>query len=472
MALLGLELSDAGILVAGDNPARLLIVDGQEQESPGFAIPEKERLLVGKPASDKAHLFPLQVINRFWDQLNTEPLKQKNRHTQNHAEIAYAHLSHVWEIVKQYGDEMIIAVPNFFSKEQLGLILGMAQELSIPVKGFVSLPIAASSYHAYPNAMLLHLDIHLHRFEIIHLHQGEYLTAKNSLTFQEIGLEQLYRSWVETIAEEFVHATRFDPLHQAATEQELYNRLSAALDIFKHQSSFLFEISHGKHRYRITLLRDVLFQKSEKIYDEICQFIEKMRDDHGKNNFLTVLQTTHRVACLPGLKDKLLEIENCKIIGLEPGAGALGVLKLRDQLTDGHLGNGASFFTSRPWQQAESKTSRVISYKTSDTIRASHLLYGDVAYPISEKPLIIGCEHYPVEKGIYVQAKSSDVSKKHCTVQRKNDSIILTDYSSQGTFVDDRQIDGSDRLALGQVIRLGTSQETIRIIACIEADET
>jgi len=471
MTLLGLELADSGILVAGDNPIRLLTVDGQEQESPGFAIPEKERLLVGKPASDKAHLFPLQVINRFWDQLNTEPLKQKNRHAQNHAEIAYTHLFHVWEIVKQYGDEMIIAVPNFYSKEQLGLILGMAKELSIPVKGFVSLPIAAS-YHAYPNAMLLHLDIHLHRFEITYLHQGEYLTAKNSVTFEEISLEQLYRSWVETIAEEFVHATRFDPLHQAATEQELYNRLASALDIFKNQPSFLFELSHGKNSYRITLLRDVLFQKSEKIYDEICRFIEKMRDDHGKNNLLTVLQTTHRVACLPGLKDKLLEIENCKIIELEPGAGALGVLKLRDPLTDRHFKNGASFFTSRPWQQTESTTSRAISYQTSHTINPSHLLYRDVAYPVSEKPLIIGCDHYPFGKGIRVEAKSSDVSKKHCTVQREDNRIVLTDLSSQGTFVDNRQINGSAILELGQIVRLGTSRETIRLIACLEADET
>ena len=471
MTLLGLELADSGILVAGDNPIRLLTVDGQEQESPGFAIPEKERLLVGKPASDKAHLFPLQVINRFWDQLNTEPLKQKNRHAQNHAEIAYAHLFHVWDTVKQYGNEMIIAVPDFYSKEQLGLILGMAKELSIPVKGFVSLPIAAS-YHAYPNAMLLHLDIHLHRFEITYLHQGEYLTAKNSVTFEEISLEQLYRSWVETIAEEFVHATRFDPLHQAATEQELYNRLASALDIFKNQPSFLFELSHGKNSYRITLLRDVLFQKSEKIYDEICRFIEKMRDDHGKNNLLTVLQTTHRVACLPGLKDKLLEIENCKIIELEPGAGALGVLKLRDPLTDRHFKNGASFFTSRPWQQTESTTSRAISYQTSHTINPSHLLYRDVAYPVSEKPLIIGCDHYPFGKGIRVEAKSSDVSKKHCTVQREDNRIVLTDLSSQGTFVDNRQINGSAILELGQIVRLGTSRETIRLIACLEADET
>ena len=471
MTLLGLELSDAGILVAGDNPARLLTVDGQEQESPGFAIPEKERLLVGKPASDKAHLFPLQVINRFWDQLNTEPLKQKNRHAQNHAEIAYVHLSHVWEMVKPYGDEMIIAVPNFYSKEQLGLILGMAQELLLPVKGFVSLPIA-SSYHVDPNAMLLHLDIHLHRFEIIHLHQDKYLTAKKSISFQEISLGQLYRNWVETIAEEFVHTTRFDPLHQAMTEQELYNRLTTALDIFKNQSSFLFELSNGKDRYRINLLRDVLFQKSEKIYDNICRFIEKMRNDHGKNNLLTVLQTTHRVAWLPGLKDKLLQIENCKIIELEPGAAALGALKLRDQLMDRHFKNGTSLFTRRPWQQTESKVSRAIPDKLADGIHPSHLLYRDVAYPISEKPLIIGCDYYPFGKGIHVEAKPSDVSKKHCTVQREDNYIVLIDYSSQGTFIDNRQVNKRAILKLGQIVRLGTSRETIRLIACLDTDET
>jgi hypothetical protein len=292
------------------------------------------------------------------------------------------------------------------------------------------------------------------------------------MTFQEISLEQLYRSWVETIAEEFVHTTRFDPLHQAITEQELYNRLATALDIFKNQSSFLFELSNGKDRYRINLLRDVLFQKSKKIYDGICRSIEKMRDDHGKNNLLTVLQTTHRVAWLPGLKDKLLAIENCKIIELEPGAGALGALKLRDQLMVRHFKNGASFFTRRPWQQTESKASRVISDKPADAIHPSHLLYRDVAYPISEKPLIIGCDQYPFGIGIGVEAKSSEVSKKHCTVHREDDRIVLTDYSSQGTFVDNRQVKKYATLELGQIIRLGTSRETIRLIACLEADET
>ena len=471
MTLLGLELSDAGILVAGEKPARLLAVDGQNPESPGFAVPEKKRLLVGNSAANRAHLFPLQVINRFWDRLNTEPLKQKNRRVQNHAEIACAHLSLIWENVKIHGDEMIVAVPDYYGREQLGLILGMAQELSIPVKGFVSLPIAAS-FTPCPDSMLLHLDIHLHRFEIVYLHQGEQLTRENSVAVQEINLEQLYRVWVESIAEEFVRSTRFDPLHQAATEQALYDRLSDALDIFKRQPSFLFEISHETDSYRITLPSNLLKQKSAAVYDDICRLILKMRDEHGKNGFSTVLQLTHRIACLPGLKDKLSEIDHCEIMELEPGAGALGVLGFWRQLADGHAGHGASFFTSRPWQKTEPETFRTVPNKTPGQDPATHLLYGDVAYPLSEKPLFIGCDHYPTGKGIHVKGQSSGVSKKHCTVQRDADRVVLTDYSEQGTFVDDRRVDGSATLDLGQIVRLGPSGETIRLIVCMETDET
>jgi len=471
MTLLGLELSDAGILAAGGYPSRLLEVDGQKKESPGVSIPEKKRLVVGNFAASKAHLFPLQVINRFWDQLNTEPLKQTHGHAQNHAEIACAHLSHIWEHIKMHGDEMIIAVPDYYSRKQLGLILGMARELSIPVNGFVSLAVAAS-FNPCPDAMLLHLDIHLHRFEMVYLRQDEELTREDSVAAPEINIEQLYRGWVESIAEEFVRTTRFDPLHQAATEQELYTRLPAALEIFKSQSSFIFEIAHGKHRYRTPLLWDLLKQKSDTMYDKIRRSIEKMRAANGKNSRLIALQLTHRIARLPGLKDRLSKIDHCQIMELEPGAGALGVLQIRDQLKDRQSGNGASFFTSRPWRQAEPKVSQTIAYETHEKMLPTHLLYRDVAYPISQKPLSIGCDPYPDGTGIYVPAQSSAVSKKHCTVHRDGDRIILTDTSDQGTLVNDQRVDGSTTLERGQIVGLGTSGETFRLIACIKSHET
>ena len=93
MGLIGLELNDSGILAAAGDPPELMDLDGPVQESPGFALPQKKGLLVGKTAESKAHYFPRQILNHFWDQLNTDPLKKTGRHLPNsHAEIVFHHL--------------------------------------------------------------------------------------------------------------------------------------------------------------------------------------------------------------------------------------------------------------------------------------------------------------------------------------------------------------------------------------------
>ena len=138
MGLIGLELNDSGILAAAGNPPELIDLDGQVQESPGFALPQKKGLLVGKSAESKAHYFPRQIMNHFWDQLNTEPLEKTGRHFPiSHAEIVFRHLSLIWQQLKSRGDELVMAVPSFYDREHLGLILGMAQELGMPIKGFM-----------------------------------------------------------------------------------------------------------------------------------------------------------------------------------------------------------------------------------------------------------------------------------------------------------------------------------------------
>ena len=192
MPLIGLELNDSGILAAGDSPPGLLDLDGALQESPGFALPQKKGLLVGKTAADQAHLFPRQILNRFWDQLNTEPLEQTGKYfPQNHAEIVYRHLALIWQQLQTRGDQIVMAVPSFYDGEQLGLILGMAQELGMPVRGFLPLSLAAAA-PVDPARMLLHLDIHLHRIEVVYLEQGEDLTVRDSATTADKGLLRLY----------------------------------------------------------------------------------------------------------------------------------------------------------------------------------------------------------------------------------------------------------------------------------------
>lgn len=60
MALIALELSDAGIMAAAGEPPHLLTLDNQDTVSRGFALPDNKKTLLGNSAARQAHLFPIK----------------------------------------------------------------------------------------------------------------------------------------------------------------------------------------------------------------------------------------------------------------------------------------------------------------------------------------------------------------------------------------------------------------------------
>jgi hypothetical protein len=473
MSLLGLELSDAGILVAGGQPAALLEIDGNRVESPGFALAEKQGLTVGAAAERKAHLYPRQIINQFWDQLNIEPLEQPNPFAQNHAEIAFEHLAHIWQAVKHHGNEMIVGVPGFYTREHLGFILGIAQELGMPVKGFVPLAVAAVP-ERLPEGLLLHLDLHLHRFEITCLERVDQFSRKDTISAEGNGLSKLYRRWVDAIAEEFVRSTRFDPLHRADTEQELYDRLPGILTQLCRNPDLYFEMTGGSKVHHVTLTRDLFAKKGAPAFEEMRRLVNRFYDRYGKAAAGPVLILTDRIAHLPGIKDLFTEIENCNIIELEPGAAALGLMRFTSPLFEQQAANTSPFLTSRPLPAEGHISNEEPGPNPEGHTQPTHILYRNLAYPITEKPLIVGLERVAAESGIQIQGQIAGVSHKHCTIQLQGNKVVLKDYSTYGTFVDEIPVNEKTILSLGQTVRIGTPGETLNLIACLnrEADET
>jgi hypothetical protein len=473
MGVLGVELSDAGILVAGGDPPGLLKVDGGSVESPGFALPEKNRLAVGAAAERKAHLYPRQILNQFWDQLNTEPLERPNPFAHNHAEIAYEHFANIWQRIQQHGAEMVITVPGFYTRAHLGLILGITNELGIRVKGFTPLAIAAVP-HQLPQGLWLHLDLHMHRFEITHLQRTDQLSREESISAEGSGLSTLYRRWVDAIAEEFVRHTRFDPLHQAATEQELYDRLPGVLAQLNQHPSVHFEMTGGSKVYHVTLTRDLFGNMAKPVTQEIRRLIVRFCDRYGKHEPRRVLLLTDRLARLPGVKKMLSGIGHCKMIVLPAGSGALGALRLYDTLGRQKEDRSAPFLTSRPLPVEQTSAVEEIRQPPPAQQRPTHILYRDLAYPIGEAPLIIGLASVKDASGIQIRGQVAGVSRKHCSVQLHGDKIVLDDHSTYGTYVNEEPVAGRTVLELGQVIRVGTPGEKLKLIACLDTapDET
>jgi hypothetical protein len=470
MSLLGLELSDAGIMVAGSEPLRLLEVDEGDQASPGYALFESDGLRVGKTAEQKAHFFPHLINSHFWDQLNRDPLDYPGPQTRrSHAEIAYAHLTRIWDTVKEQGNQMIVAVPGFYRREQLGLFLGMANELSLPIKGFVPLALAAAGV-PIPGKTLLHLDMHLHRTEVLFLNQGAQLTIANSVSIAK-GLTDLYREWIETIAAEFVRTTRFDPLDQARWEQELYDRLPGILKQLQHAVSVDFEMTVGAGSFRVTLPRMLFIEKSIPFFTNLRRTIEKTLDKDGKDASEATLQLTHRIAPLPGCKDALAELNGAHLIELEAGAASKGALKLRNLFPDQDRDRSPVFLTGRSWQTTDKIHVPASSAMLPESRPPTHLLYRNLAYPLSETPLLIRLVPDSDEGGLQIKGPATEISQKHCSVEIRGKEIVLKDFSTSGTFVDGTRVNGSTTLKIGQIVRIGTPGEKMQLIACLDRDE-
>ena len=472
MSLLGLEFSDAGMIVAAQHPAALLPLEGAYRESPGFALVQKKQMLVGAAAARQAYLQPRHVNHSFWDQLNSESLQHSVPRSQNHAELAYQHLASIWESVRDYGSELVLAVPGFFSREQMGLILGIAQALSMPLQGFVSLAVAAARETA-SESTLVHLDMHLHRAEITLLEQGERLAQIDSVTSVGNGLHTLQAEWAKAIAEEFVRTTRFDPLHHAAYEQELYDRLPGICLELCQSPSVVLAMTAGRQTYRVTLARELFIEKAATLYQAVYRLLVNTLEHHEHDGRTVTLQLTHRVSGLPGYRDMLARLSGARVIELKPGAGALGLLDLWDHLPVQTTGRSVSLFTSRTWPKTRGleETYQPIDESTRTPLSPpTHVLYRSVAYPIGTGLLITEGEP---GMGLWIGRQERRVGKSHilCSLQPRGADVVLTDLSIGSIEIDHIRASDAVTVQLGQVIRVRDTGDELYLITCLESNE-
>ena len=471
MSLLSLELSDSGIIAAAGLPPNLLNVDGPESESPGFALQDKKGLVVGKSAERKARLFPQKVQHRFWDQLSTNALKTPGRYAETHAEVAYAHLAQIWEQIKPHGNEVMIAIPAFFSRHQLGLLLGMTQELNIPIKGLIIQAVAAAP-HPFPGSHLLFINVHLHRTEATLLSQGDELRFEETITLDEQGSIHLYRIWAETIAEEFVRTSRFDPLHEAASEQALYNQIPVLLTRLHKEPTAMVDLNLGKSVHRISLNRNLLEKSCASYLDQVGALVRSMLNKSGLQTGDATLLMSHRFANLPGTATFLPDFSREHRIELEAGASALNLHKIWNQLSYPSTSSGAAFFTSRPWQTVPGEDYLRSAPVNQAKRKPSHILYGNLAYPVTEEPIYIEWENNPEQSELLVTHQPS-MANQHVSIQRVDTQVVLTVLGHKDIYIDNRALEKERTvLHLGQNIRRKPSGEPIRLIACLNANET
>ena len=162
MTILGLDLNDAALTGVADD--ELLFSE------PGYALAPDGQLQFGDAAWAQARRYPRRIQNRYWRELSDDPTITSSGVANSTADLVHDHLAALWS---QHGagcDGVVLAVPPYWSPGQLGLMLGIAEEIGLPVQAIVDQTIA-STRREYPGRALLAIDASLHEAVITEISQ-------------------------------------------------------------------------------------------------------------------------------------------------------------------------------------------------------------------------------------------------------------------------------------------------------------
>lgn len=456
-----IKINDARLTVAGDGCVLHL--------EPGYAVVDEGRILTGEEAFAQSRIKPRQTSNRHWSELSGEPGSASVPGVQTSAEIAYAQLERIWTEHGRGAAKAILAVPNDYSNQDLGLLLGLAQECGVPVAGMVDAAVSASA-QPYPGRQLLYVDAGLHSVTVTPLEQGSEVSSLESSRL-DTGLATLMDAFASRIAELFVLETRFDPMHEAETEQMVYNGMLSWLDALRARDRVPIEVAHKGETFGIELQRTQLLGAVQGFYRALQQLVAQTRT----GNAGLAIQLSDKLAALPGIVDALSRLDDALIIRQEPGHGALALL---DGGASAAVGTDqVRLYRHLPWRGAPvredtPRTAAVTAVPDREDERVpTHLVYRGIAYRINGEGVVIGRAAPENGRGIVVEEGGQGVSRSHCRVTAADGELKLRDLSSYGTFVNERRVDGETVLKTADVIRIGSPGALLTAIRIEEPPE-
>jgi hypothetical protein len=331
MSVAIIEINDCG-LSCGTDKGNIFI-------SPGYALLTEQGVTTGNAARLKAYLKPQQSFNQFWRQLNLSPLPSPTNHARHNADLAYAQLL---ELHRESGspEEVVFATPGSFDRDQLSIILGLAKASPFKTLGLIDSAVAATSQlNTTKNNPLLHLDIQLHQLVLTRMSLDSHIERTLVEVIADVGLKTFYDSWARYIADKFIQQYRYDPLHTAEGEQQLYDSLPDWLGKINGDQELAISLDSPQGSYRLNINRNDLLANSSKKVDQLKRRL---------NNFLheeDTLIASHRANLLPGLTEQLGAFHT-----LADNAATLGCLENLENITG--TGENIHFVTRLPRRQA------------------------------------------------------------------------------------------------------------------------
>jgi hypothetical protein len=496
MSTLGIELCDAGFLTAACEADGAELVDVPDRagavEWPGFAYAEGNALTFGRAAEDMWFVHPRRIAHNFWARLAHEPSALNvGAKPQSFSELAFFFLREFTTQLKTMSprfDQIVLALPGAYLKdaatedEKIGLLLGMAGELKLPLAGMVDMACAGlCDPHATgfnPALPVVVIDLHLDGAELTLLTtDNERLTRKDFLHLPNAGLAQLLKQLTGTMGNRFLRHTAFDILEDGRIEQTFFRQTKDFL--VSGGSEYRFHINTSTRAYEMVAKREQLAMDTQAFTTGLVQSLQSFVRNSPHASEPCTIALSHRAAYLPCLESRLRTAGFGRLLRLPRGAGAVGAarvgesrMKLPQDLGDVSVETSVALADTRRLvaQQWDARLQKIRD--GSSHLVPTHAILGGLGHVIGRSPrFTIGL----AELGADLPLPTSFSTAEDCAVPlvQENGRLWFTDIPNGGekgaeTAVARTPIEAGDRLT----VRCGTSTAEILFAHCPAANGT
>jgi hypothetical protein len=477
MSRLGLALDDAALAIAGGAGAPLVapsIVDAGR----GLAS------LAGRPAVATVRTNPTAASSRHWFDLATGRPPSRESLAIVRAELA-ARLAGAANAIAAADaadaapgappgaaeDGAIVAVPASFDGAALSRVLAIARAVALPVRAFVDSAALTVAALGLPPGATLVLELGLHHLAATRVDVDAVEARRRSARLRTRGgLVALQESWLQLVSEAMVLKTRFDPLHDAATEQRLYDQLPVVAALAARDGSAPIGVGVGEdpaERREVTLSRDQFAARGEPLFRDLVAMIHELRPAGAP----VTLVAPARLGSLPGLREMLAaEFPGCELLRVPDGLAALAVARLPLAAEAGAaagavpLLRGVPRFVEPVVPEGGPVTGEWLGDGEGAPLESpTHLLWSGRALPLAGAAIEIG--RAPATGGIALAEGLAGVSRLHCTVRDESGAVVLVDHSRHGSFVNGERVAGRARLRAGDRLRVGDPGVELALIS-------
>jgi hypothetical protein len=364
------------------------------------------------------------------------------------------------------GERVWIAAPARAAADGLGAMLAIARYLSLPVDGFVdSAVVAAAALRLDRSAIVLELGMHHAAATSIDRDGGQVRRRRTVLT-ERGGLMALYQAWLELVSTTMIRRTRFDPLHDAAVEQRLFDSLATWARDADANGSTTAVLTKSEERFEVALTRDQFARAAQPVYREVLRLVHELRPAGAPLTLVVPDILKH----LPGLRDELEQFVDCELMSIPDGfaGAATSLLDLPERVGQDPVRLLRRLPLSERTTSAEAVSSEMLGQRGSRSAPPSHLLLNGQVYTLGSDALVVGRAPEGL-RAITLSDGLAGVSRRHCTFTRDRDELVLLDHSSFGTFVNGERVAERVRVRAGDRVRLGDPGVELALIAVDEA---